>query len=92
MMITISKENYLKAIAEAEAEGNTVISALLAHWLSVTPPAVTAALKRLRRDGLVTLTKGGRIQLTSEGRKVAERVYPLDSVASALMRSHTCWL
>src|ERR1700688_2292849 len=73
MMITISKENYLKAIAEAEAEGNTVISALLAHWLSVTPPAVTAALKRLRRDGLVTLHKGGRIQLTSEGRKVAER-------------------
>jgi DtxR family Mn-dependent transcriptional regulator len=70
--ITISKENYLKAIAEAEAEGKTVISALLAHWLSVTPPAVTAALKRLRRDGLVTI-KSGRIQLTSEGRKVAER-------------------
>jgi DtxR family Mn-dependent transcriptional regulator len=73
MMITISKENYLKAIAEAEAEGNTVISALLAHWLSVTPPAVTAALKRLRRDGLVTINKSGRIQLTSEGRKVSER-------------------
>jgi DtxR family transcriptional regulator, Mn-dependent transcriptional regulator len=50
-MITISKENYLKAISEAEAEGNTVISALLAHWLCVTPPAITAALKRLRRDG-----------------------------------------
>ena len=73
MMITISKENYLKAIAEAAAEGNTVISALLAHWLSVTPPAVTAALKRLRRDGLVTINKGGEVQLTSEGRKVAER-------------------
>jgi DtxR family transcriptional regulator, Mn-dependent transcriptional regulator len=72
MMITISKENYLKAIAEAEAEGKTVISALLAHWLSVTPPAVTAALKRLRRDGLVTI-ESGRIQLTSEGRKIAER-------------------
>jgi len=73
MMIIISKDNYLKALAEAEAEGNTVISALLAHWLSVTPPAVTAALKRLRRDGLVTITKGGRIQLSSEGRRVAER-------------------
>ena len=73
MMITISKENYLKAIAEAEAEGKTVISALLAHWLSVTPPAVTAALKRLRRDGLVSINKSGLIQLTSEGRKVAER-------------------
>ncbi len=33
--ITVSKEDYLKAIAEAEAEGETVIAATLAHWLSV---------------------------------------------------------
>jgi DtxR family Mn-dependent transcriptional regulator len=72
MNITISKENYLKAIAEAEGEGKTVISAVLADWLSVTPPAVTAALRRLKRDGLVTI-KSGLIQLTSEGRNVAER-------------------
>lgn len=72
MLITISKENYLKAIAEAQAEGETVIPVLLAHWLSVTPPAVTTALKRLRRDGLVIIASG-RIQLTSEGQKVAER-------------------
>ena len=38
----------------------------------MTPPAVTAALKRLRRDGLVTIASG-RIQLSSEGQKVAER-------------------
>ena len=49
-MITVSKEDYLKAIAEAEAEGETVISATLAHWLAVTRPAVTAALKRLKKD------------------------------------------
>jgi len=72
MIITISKENYLKAVAEAEAEGKTVIPSLLAHWLAVTPPAVRTALKRLRRDGLVTI-ESGRIQLTSEGRKVSER-------------------
>jgi len=72
MTITISKENYLKAIAEAEAEGKNVISALVAHWLSVTPQAVTSALKRLKKDGLVTI-KSGQIQLTPEGRKVAER-------------------
>ena len=50
-MITVSKEDYLKAVAEAEAEGETVISATLAHWLAVTRPAVTAALKRLKKDG-----------------------------------------
>ena len=72
-MITVSKEDYLKAISEAEAEGQTVISATLAHWLSVTRPAVTAALKRLKKDGLVSVKGDGRIQLTSEGQKIAER-------------------
>ena len=73
MLITVSKENYLKAIAEAEAEGQTVISATLAHWLAVTRPAVAAALKRLRKDGMVTVKNDGRIQLTAQGRQVAEQ-------------------
>jgi DtxR family transcriptional regulator, Mn-dependent transcriptional regulator len=72
-MITVSKEDYLKAIAEAEAEGETVISATLAHWLSVTRPAVTTALKRLAKDDLVRVSKDGRVQLTASGRGVAER-------------------
>jgi DtxR family transcriptional regulator, Mn-dependent transcriptional regulator len=72
-MITISKEDYLKAIAEAEAEGQTVIPATLAHWLSVTRPAVTFALKRLKKDGLVSIKKEGHISLTSQGREIAER-------------------
>jgi DtxR family Mn-dependent transcriptional regulator len=72
-MITISKEDYLKAIAEAEAEGETVIAATLAHWLSVTRPAVTTALRRLTRDGLVSFKADGHIQLTPQGRQIAER-------------------
>jgi DtxR family Mn-dependent transcriptional regulator len=73
MMITVSKEDYLKAIAEAETEGETVISATLFHWLAVTRPAVTAALKRLKKDGMVAIKSDGRIQLTSQGRQVAEQ-------------------
>ena len=72
-LITISKEDYLKAIAEAEAEGNPVISATLAHWLAVTRPAVTAAVKRLTKDGMVLVKNDGQIQLTSRGRQVAEQ-------------------
>jgi DtxR family transcriptional regulator, Mn-dependent transcriptional regulator len=72
-MITVSKEDYLKAIAEAEAEGETVIAATLAHWLSVTRPAVTFALKRLKKDGLVAVKNDGHIQLTRQGREIAER-------------------
>jgi len=72
-MITISKEDYLKAIAEAESEGQAVIPAMLAHWLSVTRPAVTFAVKRLTKDGLVSVKRDGHIQLIPEGREIAER-------------------
>ncbi len=72
-MITVSKEDYLKAIFEAESEGDNVIAATLATWLSVTPPAVTMALRRLKRDGLVEVRTDGHVQLTTEGRKIAQR-------------------
>lgn len=73
-MITVSKEDYLKAILEAEGEGEPVIAARLAHWLSVSAPAVTMALRRLKRDGLVLVRQDGRVQLTSAGRKIAQRL------------------
>ncbi len=71
--IYVSKENYLKAILEAEAEGHQVIPAMLAHWLEVSAPAVTMALKRLRRDGLVETGEDGIVRLTPEGRETAYR-------------------
>jgi len=57
--IHVSKENYLKAILEADAEGHQVIPAMLAHWLEVSAPAVTMALKRLKRDGYVEVDADG---------------------------------
>ena len=74
MRITISKENYLKAIAEAESEGEVVIAATLARWLGVSPPAVTMATKRLKRDALIETAKDGRIALTATGREIANRL------------------
>ena len=71
--IHVSKENYLKAILEAEAEGHQVIPAMLAHWLEVSAPAVTMALKRLKRDGLVETGGDGIVRLTPAGRETAYR-------------------
>jgi DtxR family Mn-dependent transcriptional regulator len=73
-MITVSKEDYLKAILEAESEGEPVISATLAHWLSVSPPAVTMALRRLKKDGLVRVQSDGHVGLTPAGRKIARKL------------------
>jgi DtxR family Mn-dependent transcriptional regulator len=73
-MITGSKEDYLKAILEAESEGEPVISATLAHWLAVSPPAVTMALRRLKKDGLVRVQTDGHVALTPAGRKIARKL------------------
>ncbi len=74
MKITISKENYLKAIAEAESEGEPVIAATLARWLNVSAPAVTMAIKRLKRDSLIRVGRDGQLSLTPGGRDIANRV------------------
>ncbi len=73
-MITVSKEDYLKSILEAETEGETVISARLAQLLKVSPPAVTMALRRLKKDGLVRVENSGEVRLTAEGRKIARKL------------------
>jgi DtxR family Mn-dependent transcriptional regulator len=73
-VITVSKEDYLKAIHEAESEGESVISATLAHWLKVSPPAVTMALRRLKKDGLVRVQTDGHVTLSAAGRRIARKL------------------
>lgn len=72
--LTISKENYLKAIAEAESEGETVKAVTLSRWLGVSAPAVTMAIKRLRRDALIQVGAEGQITLAAAGRQIANRL------------------
>ncbi len=72
--LTVSKEDYLKAIAEAESEEGAVIAATVARWLGVTAPAVALALRRLRRDKLVEVDRGGRISLTRVGREISDKL------------------
>jgi DtxR family Mn-dependent transcriptional regulator len=72
--ITISKENYLKAIAEAQSEEETVKAVTLARWLHVSAPAVTMAIKRLRRDALIQVGTEGQITLKPAGRRIANRL------------------
>jgi len=74
MKLTISKEDYLKAIAEAQSEDEPVIAATIARWLKLTPPAVALALRRLERDKLIRIAGSGRISLTGAGRQISDRL------------------
>ena len=66
-------------------EDQTPISARLAEELNVTPPAVTAALKRMTRDGHVRVDREGRIELTRKGRQFAERLALRHQLAEMLL-------
>lgn len=82
---SVSQEDYLKSIWEMLEEAQTPISARLAEELRVTPPAVTAALKRMTRDGHVRVQRSGRIDLTRKGRAVAERLALRHQLAEMLL-------
>lgn len=71
---SVSQEDYLKAIWEIVLEEQVPISARLAEDLGVTPPAVTAALKRMTQGGFLRVARSGRIELTAKGRKIAQHL------------------
>lgn len=82
---SVSQEDYLKAIWEIVQEEQVPISARLAEELGVTPPAVTAALKRMNRDGYLRVARDGRIQLTAKGRGVAQHLVLRHRLAEKLL-------
>src|SRR5258708_36684835 len=82
---SVSQEDYLKALWEMLEENQLPISARLAEELNVTPPAVTAALKRMTRDGHVKIERAGRIHLTEKGRKNAQHLMLRHQLAEMLL-------
>jgi DtxR family Mn-dependent transcriptional regulator len=82
---SVSQEDYLKAVWEMLEEDQMPISARLAEELDVTPPAVTAAVKRMARDGYLRVERSGRIDLTAKGRQVATRLALRHQLAEMLL-------
>jgi len=65
---------YLEAIYYMWSEGEPLRSARLADWLGVSRPTVTAALRRMTRDGMVRMNSRKEVELTVAGRRVAESI------------------
>lgn len=67
-------EEYLETIYNMSAEEEVVIGARLAEKFRVKAPTVTEMLKRLVRDGYITMDQHRTVQLTEEGYRAAEAV------------------
>jgi DtxR family Mn-dependent transcriptional regulator len=67
-------EEYLVRIYVLLRESQPIVGARLAERLNVSPPAITQALRRMTRDGLVVQDRGNDVRLTDAGRDIAEAI------------------
>lgn len=82
----VASDDYLTSIYRiAHDEGEDAIAVRLADRLGVTPPSVAGMLKRLIRDGLVTLDSKKVIRLTPEGFRRAEQMVRRHRLAECLL-------
>ncbi len=69
---TPTTEEYLEIIYMMAAEGKVVKGARLAETIGVSRPTVTATLRRMVRDGLITQNSKKQVELTKKGYTLAD--------------------
>jgi len=70
-----SAENYLETILILSRRNPVVRSVDIATELGFKKSSVSVAMKNLRENGHITVTKEGFIYLTDTGREIAEMIY-----------------
>lgn len=75
MQLSASGEDYLRAALVLSSRDVFVRITDLADYLSVKPPSAVSAVKKLAREGLVCHEPYGRVELTGQGRQIAEELH-----------------
>lgn len=73
--LSSNMEDYMEAITLLARENRVVRVKDIAKKLNIKMPSVTAALNKLKDMELIEYEKYGFVELTEEGRKVADSVY-----------------
>lgn len=85
-------EEYCEAIFELREDDVEVIQARIAERLEVSRPAVSEMIKRMEKQGLVSL-EAGAIGLTDDGMALAEQVVRRHRIAEVFLTEvlHLSW-
>lgn len=67
-------EEYSETVYELAEDGVEVIQARIAERLEVSRPAVSEMIRRMQREGLVSVDDDAHISLTDEGQEIATTV------------------
>jgi len=82
---TPTVEDYLGVMYTLERDGETILSSRLAKWIDVSPPTVTATVKRMIRDGWVIMDDRKEIHLTPAGREAAQSLLRRHMLSEVLL-------
>ncbi|MBL1067496.1 metal-dependent transcriptional regulator [Streptomyces sp. 7-21] len=78
-------EMYLRTILELEEEGVVPMRARIAERLEQSGPTVSQTVARMERDGLLKIAGDRHLELTDQGRRLAERVMRKHRLAECLL-------
>ncbi|MBI2852796.1 MAG: metal-dependent transcriptional regulator [Chloroflexi bacterium] len=83
--ITPTIEEYLETMQHMASEGKAIIAARLAETFRVSAPTVTATLRRMERDGLITSNHRREVRLTQKGLLAANNIVRRHRLAERLL-------
>jgi len=89
--ISATIEDYLASIYILERENEPVQGVRLAELLDVSPPTVTNTLKRMVRDGLISVDEKKSVHLTDDGLEKAKTVMRRHMLAEWLLSRLVSW-
>lgn len=81
--LSANMEDYMETIAILAEKKKVVRVKDIAKSLNIKMPSVTSALQKLSEKGLIIYEKYGYVDLTDEGKIIAERIYQKHSCLSS---------
>ena len=87
MKIQESAENYLETILILQKRKGTVRAIDIVNELEFTKPSVSVAMKNLRENGYVLVSREGHITLTDKGMEIAQAMYERHTLISDWLKA-----
>ena len=87
MRIHESGEMYLETIHVLLQKNGAVRSVDISEHMGYSKPSVSRAVGLLKQGGYITVDKDGSINLTENGRQVAEKIYERHTILTRMLTS-----
>ncbi len=81
-----STEDYIRTIYILKRNTARLHSVDIARELGFSRASVSLAMTNLKKKNIITMNKGGEIEFTPRGEKIAEEIYDRFLVLSALLQ------